>query len=70
MLSLVNILLKFKEDIVSFSVSNEYHTVEVKPIFQCDAKPFALGTFASHNAKDGTFASPNPKIPTCWYLSC
>ena len=70
MLSLVNILLKFKEDIVSLSVSNEYHTVyiEVKPIFHCDAKPFALGTFASHNAKDSTFASPNAKIPTCWYL--
>ena len=23
-----------------------------KPIFHCDAKPFALGTFASPNAKD------------------
>ena len=30
----------------------------VKPIFQCNAKPFALGTFAS----------PNPRIPTCWYF--
>ena len=28
----------------------------LKPIFHCDAKPFALGTFASPNAKD-----------TCWY---
>ena len=26
----------------------------LKPIFHCDAKPFALGTFASPNAKDGT----------------
>ena len=24
----------------------------LKPIFHCDAKPFALGTFASPNAKD------------------
>ena len=30
----------------------------LKPIFHCDAKPFALGTFAS----------PNANIPTCWYL--
>ena len=30
-----------------------------KPIFHCDAKPFALGTFASPNAKDSTFAFPN-----------
>ena len=33
----------------------------LKPIFHCDAKPFALGTFASPNAKDGTFALPNAK---------
>ena len=31
----------------------------LKPIFHCDAKPFALGTFASPNAKDSTFALPN-----------
>ena len=24
----------------------------LQPIFHCDAKPFALGTFASRNAKD------------------
>ena len=28
------------------------------PIFHCDAKLFTLGTFAS----------PNTKIPICWYL--
>ena len=33
----------------------------LKPIFHCDAKPFALGTFASPNAKDSTFALPNTK---------
>ena len=32
-----------------------------KPLFHCDAKPFALGTFASPNAKDSTFALPNTK---------
>ena len=33
----------------------------IKPIFHCDAKPFALGSFASPNAKDSTFALPNAK---------
>ena len=33
----------------------------LKPIFHCDAKPFALGTFASPNAKDSTFALPHAK---------
>ena len=33
----------------------------IKPIFHCDAKPFALGTFASPNAKDSTFALPDAK---------
>ena len=33
----------------------------LKPIFHCDAKPFALGSFASPNAKDSTFALPNAK---------
>ena len=32
-----------------------------KPIFHCDAKSFALGTFASSNAKDSTFALPNAR---------
>ena len=38
-----------------FTVSN------LKPIFHCDAKPFALASFASPNAKDNTFALPNAK---------
>ena len=33
----------------------------LKPIFHCDAKLLALGTFASANAKDRTFALPNAK---------
>ena len=33
----------------------------LKPIFHCDAKLLALGTFASPNAKDTTFALPNAK---------
>ena len=34
------------------------------PIFHCDAKSLALGTFASPNANDSTFASPNAKDST------
>ena len=33
----------------------------IKPIFHCNTKPFALGTFASPNAKDSTFALPNAR---------
>ena len=33
----------------------------VKPIFHYDAKSFALGTFASPNAKDSSFALPNAR---------
>ena len=33
----------------------------LKPIFHCNAKSFALGTFASPNAKDSTFALPNAR---------
>ena len=40
----------------------------IKPILHCDAKLLALGTFASPNAKDSTFGSPDARIPTCWYL--
>ena len=40
----------------------------LKPIFHCDAKLLALGTFASPNAKDSTFALPDARIPTYWYL--
>ena len=45
-----------------FRVAVEYR---LKPIFDCDAKPFALGTFASPNAKDSTFALPNAKNTSC-----
>ena len=38
----------------------EYNThLTVKPIFHQNAKSFALGTFASPNAKHSTFALPN-----------
>ena len=33
----------------------------LKPIFHQNAKLLALGTFASANAKDSTFALPNAK---------
>ena len=35
--------------------------LSIKPIFHCDAKPFASVTFALQNAKDSTFAFPNAK---------
>ena len=35
--------------------------VYIKPIFHCDAKSCTLGTFASPNAKDSTFALPNTR---------
>ena len=37
------------------------HFPRVKPIFHQIAKLLALGTFASANAKDSTFALPNAK---------
>ena len=40
----------------------------LKPIFHQNAKYLASGTFASPNAKDSTSASPNARIPTCWYI--
>ena len=33
----------------------------IKPTFHCDAKSFALGTFASPNAKDSSFVLPNTR---------
>ena len=39
-----------------------------KPIFHQNATYLALGTFASPNAKNSTSASPNARIPTCWYI--
>ena len=35
-----------------------------KPIFHCDAKPFALGTGVGLDPQLHTFASPN----ACWYI--
>ena len=55
-----------------FSFTNMYWLVGqksiLKPIFHCSAKLLALGTFASGNAKNITFALADAKIPTCWYL--
>ena len=42
--------------------------VSFKPIFHCDAKLLALGIFASPDAQDDTFALPDARIPTYWYL--
>ena len=46
----------------------EYLHIQLKPIFHQNAKYLASGTFASSNAKNSTSASPNARIPTCWYI--
>ena len=45
-----------------FMISQDFLIfTNLNPIFHCNTKSFALGTFASPNAKDITFASPNAK---------
>ena len=40
----------------------------IQPIFHQNAKLLASGNLASPNAKYITFASPDARIPTCWYI--
>ena len=42
--------------------------LRLKPIFHQNAKYLASDTFASPYARNSTSASPNARIPTCWYL--
>ena len=44
------------------------YIISFKPIFQQNTKYLASGTFASPDAKNSTSASPNARIPTCWYI--
>ena len=44
-----------------FSINQGVYEKTLKPIFHCDAKLLGLGTFASPNAKDSTFALPNSR---------
>ena len=48
-------------------ISHNYNGthVHLKPIFHCDAKPFALGPDVGLDPQRQNFAS---EIPTCWYL--
>ena len=59
-----NITKKLKCDIywLTLIYKEETHPMRLKPIFHCDAKSFALGIFASPNAKDSTFVLPNVRI--------
>ena len=41
------------------------YRIYLKPIFHCDAKPFALGPGIDLEPQRHNFALP---IPTCWYL--
>ena len=56
-----------KDDVqICIAVFNEISALcTVKPIFRCDAKPFALGTGIGLDPQRHTFALP---IPTCLYL--
>ena len=40
------------------------YSLTLKPIFHCDAKPFALGTFALPNAKDTNMLVPFALVNT------
>ena len=53
--------------LIEGSVSR-FFCLGLKPIFHQNAKYLASGTFASPNAKDSISASPNARIPTCWYF--
>ena len=57
------LLFKSSVNFIRFAI-----LIFLKPIFHQNAKYLAWGTFASPNAKDRTFALPNARIPTCWYL--
>ena len=46
-------------------VHSEAHLQTLKPIFHCDAKPFALGTYVGLDPQPHNFALG---IPTCWHL--
>ena len=49
-------------------LTQKCYNLQIKPIIHQNAKYLASGTFASPNAKDSTSASPNARIPTCWYI--
>ena len=54
---LISVVLHFHSE----DNTDNLYVKKVKPIFHCNAKTFALGTFVSPNAKDSTFALPNAK---------
>ena len=47
--------------LITIDMDLNTYIARLKPIFHCDAKSFALGTFASPNAKDSTYALPNAR---------
>ena len=57
-----------KDNRVQVKLDHKENFYNLKPIFHQNAKLLAFGTFVSPNAKDRTFASPDAKIPTCWYI--
>ena len=51
----------YKKKREPFFILLDFAKQTLKPIFHSDAKSFELATFASPNAKDGTFALPNAR---------
>ena len=50
---------------VATPITKHFVTCRLKPIFHCDAKPFALGPRFGLDPQRHNFALG---IPTCWYL--
>ena len=50
---------------LALSATDTWLKIKPKPIFHCDAKPFALGPRVGLDPKHHNFAL---RIPTCWYL--
>ena len=65
MLRILHILCLSISNIMLIVISHKFKNIlskdPLKPIFHCIAKLLALGTFASPNAKDSTFALANAR---------
>ena len=57
--------VKYIEYKLHATLTDVWLCYSLKPIFHCDAKPFALGTGVGLDPQRHNFALP---IPTCWYL--
>ena len=65
---IISLSVTISVDVVYSLLLSVSKVVTVKPIFYQNEKLLASGNLASPDAKDSTFASPDARIPTCWYL--